>query len=75
MNPPYSRNLGKVVFILTFRSPLLLCVEFIVYKCEYLVDRCCKLTGQMKTEKCQDYRWLVQHYHVGRHGQVGTDIL
>lgn len=32
-------------------------------------------TVQMKTEKCQSYRWLAQHYHVGTHVQAGTDIL
>lgn len=41
----------------------------------YLVGRCYMWTVQMKTEKCQGYRWSAQHYHAGTHGQVGTGIL
>ena len=41
----------------------------------YLVGRCYMWIVQMKTEKCQGYRWSAQHYRVGTHGQVGTDVL
>lgn len=84
MCPPYSRNLRTMVCHILLYPSVHLC--FIVHlskhacRCtgvffNYLVGRCYKWIVQMKTERCQGYRWLARHFHAGTHGQAGTDVL
>lgn len=80
MNPPHNRNLSIVVCQF-YNNTEELCLFVYSLSCinlkvfYYLLGTCYMWTVQTTAEKCQSYRWLVQHYHVGTRGQVGTHIL